>query len=129
VTRTGPSGRRRERLERSAPLDEGCAAKVAPARGEDVERHEAGRSLAPEPHDARRGGVQARHDRREVERAVREDDDLAVERHGVVAKRADPLHELWEVARERAVVSASDVDLVAVTEASARNPSHFGSYR
>src|SRR5207253_10503807 len=78
---------------------------------EQVERDELRRRLAPEPLDARGCGMEPGEEERELG-----GDDLAVEHESLGRDGEQRLHELREVARERPVVAAPQVDGVAAAE-------------
>ncbi len=103
-------------LEPVAALDERAAAQVVVVLGEQVPRDERGRRAGGERRHPRRGGVDAEQQRVEVEPAVGDDDDLAVEHAARGQRRAQRGLELGEVATERLLVAALDVDVVAGLE-------------
>ena len=116
-------GRRvRERvLEARAPLAERLLAEIAVALGEQVEGDE--RRPASPPRASRRATAAGwmRNERQvEVEPALGGDHDLAVDDAALGQVGAQRLEEIGEVARERLLVAAPDLDVVAVAEDDAR---------
>ena len=103
-------------LEHCPPLGEGLRHQGAVAEGQQVEGDEGGRRLGGEQLDPGGGGVDPLLEGVELQTAVHHQDDLAVDD---AALRQLPLHRLddvGEVARERALVAAAELDLVAIAE-------------
>jgi hypothetical protein len=104
-------------LEPAPPLGERRLPEVVAAEGDEVEGDERRGRLGAETRDARRRGVEPREERLEVEAAVVDDDELAVEDDvGGAAQLAERVHDLGEVPCERPLVAASEVDVLPVPE-------------
>jgi hypothetical protein len=103
-------------LERRAAVRERLAREIVVGEREQVEGDERGRSRASEQRDARRGRVDALLKCPEVEAAVGGDDDLAVDDRARREVAPDGGHQLGEVARQRSLFAAADLDLVAIAE-------------
>ena len=101
---------------RRAPLLEGAGAEVLVSQGEQIEGHERGRRLLGELPDARGRGVDAVEQGVEVEPPRSGDDHLAVHHAARRERRLEWLDQLGEVAGQRLLVPAAQLDRVAVAE-------------
>ena len=103
-------------LEPAPSIGEVRIGQVRPVQPEQVERDVARRDLVAQSLHPARGRMQPPHERGEIERAVDDDDQLAVE-HGVAhGERGERLGDLREVPRERPAVATPQVNLAAVHE-------------
>jgi hypothetical protein len=127
--RAGVCSRRRQRqrrrhlgeelLEPHTPLGERTLAQIIVPGADEVERDERRRRLGPQPLDPRRRGMQARHQREEVELVRARDHQLSVQHEPLDRQRKQRLDDLGEVAGERAAVARPQVDLAAVAKGQA----------
>jgi hypothetical protein len=97
-------------LEALAPLGERALAEIVGADRDRVERHEHGRRLGRERPHARRGRVQAAHQRGEVEPAVDDREQLPIERPALGPQGAERRDDLGEVTRQGTVAAAAQLD-------------------
>ena len=107
-----------ERLEPLPPLGEGRARHVLVAEGEQVEGDELGRRLLRELGDPRLGGMDALAEGLPVEalgaRLATAHDHLAVDDGAARQVLDDRCHELGEVAGQRLLAAADELDVVAL---------------
>ena len=121
---TGRRGRDVERrlrvaeqpLETGAPVPERLVEQGLAVEREQVERDVRGGDLGRELPDTRLRGVLAQLERVEVEPLGRRDHELAVEHDLVRCLREQRFAHLREIAEQRLLVAALQVEVVAVTE-------------
>jgi hypothetical protein len=106
-------------LEPQPPLGEPTVAQIVVPNADEVERDERRRRLGPQPLDPRRRGMQACHQREEVELVRARDHQLSVQHEPLDRQRKQRLHDLGEVAGARAAVARPQVDLAAVAKGQA----------
>ena len=121
ASRSGVIGRELDRVghhggEPLAALVVGKRAQHLVALGQQVERHERGRRLLPQPLHSRGGRVDALREQVELLDAVHHHDHLAVEHQPLVRQLEHLLHDVREVAVHRPAVAALELDVVAVAE-------------
>jgi hypothetical protein len=107
---------------RSSRARRAALAEVLVAVGEQVEGDEAGRGLGRELGDAAGGGVDPQRQEVEVEPVGRGDHELAVDDGARGQRGLERLDDLGEVAVQRPLVAAAELDLVAVPEDDAAEP-------
>ena len=103
-------------LEARASLLERLATQIVVALREQVERDERRRCFRRELLDARRGRMDPERQQIEVETMVGGDHDLAVDDGALREVLPKWIDQVGEVARERALVAAADLDVVTVAE-------------